>query len=53
MITLILDAAALPFYAIGWLYGTLVRMARFAAVAVEMGIERGKHGTSGTDTETD
>lgn len=42
MLILLLDIAAAPFYAIGWLYGSIIRALHFAAVAVEMGIERGK-----------
>lgn len=42
MLTKLLNAAAWPFYAIGYCYGYTLRLFRYAAIAVGLGIEKGK-----------
>ena len=50
MLTKLLDIAARPFYAIGYVYGFVLRLLRYAALAVQVGIEEGK-GEHGITTE--
>ena len=52
--TRILDAAAGPFYAIGYIWGYTLRVLHWAALAVQIGIEegRGEYGTSTEDSGT-
>ena len=50
MLIKLLDAAAWPFYAIGYLCGYTLRVLHWAALAVQIGIEEGKHGTSTENT---
>lgn len=52
VITKLLDAAAWPFYAIGYLCGYTLRVLHWAALAVQIGIEEGKHGTSTENSGT-
>ena len=41
MLTVLLDAAAWPFYAMGYMFGYVMRVFRFVALAVQIGFEEG------------